>query len=64
MTCGHCVCGNLSRINCRPAGSAVMLKFLYELLLGDEPPPDRIGPVGFAIMGAFLLFCCVVFIYA
>jgi hypothetical protein len=37
-----------------------MLRLLYELLWEVEQPPDRIGPIGFAIMAAFLLFCGIV----
>jgi hypothetical protein len=34
-----------------------MLKFLKYWLWDIEKPPEPVGPIGFAIMGVFLLFC-------
>lgn len=41
-----------------------MLKFLKYWLWDIDQPPDRIGPIGFAIMGVFLLFCIFMWFYA
>ena len=35
-----------------------MLRLLKELLWDVDDPPERVGPIGFGIMAAFLLFCC------
>jgi hypothetical protein len=40
-----------------------VLKFLKYWLWDIDKVPDRIGPIGFAIMGAFLLFCVVVLVF-
>jgi hypothetical protein len=44
---------------CLDAGRS-MLRFLKYWLWDIDEAPDRIGPIGFGIMGAFLLFCAVV----
>lgn len=40
-----------------------MLKFIKYMLWDIDEPPDRIGVIGFAIMGAFLLFCAFVWFH-
>jgi hypothetical protein len=37
-----------------------MLRFLKEWFWDIDEAPDRIGPIGFGIMLAFLLFCAAV----
>jgi hypothetical protein len=37
-----------------------MLRFLKEWFWDIDEAPGHIGPIGFGIMGAFLLFCVVV----
>lgn len=38
-----------------------MLRFLKEWFWDIDEAPHPIGPIGFGIMAAFLLFCVVVF---
>ncbi len=40
-----------------------MLKFLKYWLWDIDKAPDKIGPIGFAIMGVFLMFCFGMLIY-
>lgn len=45
------------------SGEQPVLRFLKYWLWDIEKAPDKIGPIGFAIMGVFLAFCIGMLMY-
>lgn len=43
--------------------NGAVFQFLKYILWDIDEPPDRIGPIGLAIMGVFLLFCAAMLFY-